>query len=64
MQSIDVADLPEPVAKAMAAMVESVRTQIHQSEKEQKHLQPAELPKWPGQVIGPLNRREIYDDAR
>jgi hypothetical protein len=66
MQNIDVRDLPEPVAKAMAAMVQSIRSQMprHRIRKEPKTSRPASLPKWRGRVTEALHRREIYDDVR
>jgi hypothetical protein len=60
VQQIDVSDLPEPVARAIAAMVQSLRQQLRPTapEKEVKGL-----PRWEGQVIGPLTRQEIYADV-
>ena len=58
MEQIDVSDLPEPLARAIEAMVESVRHQLH------PHIKHArELPLWEGEVIGSLTREEIYEDA-
>jgi hypothetical protein len=64
MQSIDVRDLPEPVAKAIAAMVQSIRQQVARGAAPPPTARPIKLPVWRGQVIGELRRREIYDDAR
>ncbi len=60
MQTIDVHDLPEPIARAIAAMVEAVRQRLAPPA-----IRPPsrELPRWPGTVLGTLSREEIYDDA-
>jgi hypothetical protein len=59
MQTIDVHDLPEPIAQAIAAMVEAVRQRL--APPASKSM-PREFPRWPGTVIGTLSREEIYDD--
>jgi 4'-phosphopantetheinyl transferase EntD len=59
MESINVEGLPEPVARAVQAMVQALREQLaHDQQKA-----PRELPVWPGTVIGSLTREEIYDDV-
>jgi hypothetical protein len=60
MQHIDVSDLPEPVARAIETIVQSLRQQPHMAapKKEAK-----ELPRWQGQVIGKMSREEIYEDV-
>ena len=64
MQSIDVRDLPEPLAKAIAAVVQTIRQQAAGGRGSDASRQPANLPVWRGRVIGELHRREIYNDAR
>jgi hypothetical protein len=59
MEHINVEGLPEPVARAVEAMVQALREQLA---KEQKKA-PGELPVWAGTVIGSLTRDEIYDDV-
>lgn len=58
MENINVEGLPEPLAIAVAAMVQALREQLAKHQKKE----PAELPVWPGTVIGSLTREEIYDD--
>ena len=61
MQHIDVSDLPEPVARAIETMIQTLRQQLAQPGTAK---QPArEVPRWEGQVIGHLTREEIYDDV-
>ena len=60
MQTIDVSDLPEPVAKALAETVQHLREQL----ATRKAAPPPKLPVWSGAVIGELTREEIYDDDR
>jgi hypothetical protein len=59
METINVEGLPEPVARALAAMVQALREQLAKDQK----TEPRELPVWPGTVIGSLTREEIYDDV-
>ncbi len=60
MGTIDVSDLPEPVARAVEAMVQAVRQQLGRAAPKE---QPKDLPRWEGQVLGNLTREEIYDDG-
>lgn len=60
MKTINVEDLPEPVALAIQSVVETLRAQLHAEPKPRERM---EFPLWPGQPIGSLRRREIYDDA-
>lgn len=59
MDQIDVRGLPEPVARAIQAMVEALRSQLVQPVP---RTAARELPRWEGQVQGNLTREEIYDD--
>jgi hypothetical protein len=59
MDSIDVHDLPEDQARAIAQHVELLRSQL----ASKKAQQPVELPRWKGAVIGRLSREELYEDA-
>jgi hypothetical protein len=63
MQTIDVRDLPEPVARSIAAMVQTLRQQAARGENGQKKQSPIRLPSWAGTAVGTLSRAEIYDDA-
>jgi len=58
MENINVEGLPEPVARAVQAMVQALREQLAKEQKKE----PGELPVWPGTVISALTREEIYDD--
>lgn len=60
MQQIDVSDLPEPVARAIEAMVEALRKQLDTVALD-KGEQRKELPLWQGDILGSLTREEIYD---
>ena len=57
MKTIDVHDLPEPMAKAIADTVENLKAQI---QKRQSGRQPRELITWPLGAKGCLSREEIY----
>ena len=59
---IDVRDLPEPVARSIEAMVQTLRQQVARDENGWSNHSPVRLPCWPGAVIGTLKRAEIYDD--
>jgi hypothetical protein len=59
METINVEGLPEPVARALEAVVQALREQLTKDQKKE----PSELPLWPGTVIGSLTREEIYDDV-
>jgi hypothetical protein len=62
MDTVDVKDLPDPVAQAIQAMVDALRAQLAEN-KPGNQKQPGKLPVWPGHPIGSLTREEIYDDA-
>jgi hypothetical protein len=59
METINVEGLPEPVVRAVEAMVQTLREQLVKGEKKE----PVELPTWRGAVIGSLRRKDIYDDV-
>lgn len=59
METINVKDLPESVAQAIATMVHTIRQQLQAEGKKQ----PVPLPTWEGKPIGKLTREEIYDDV-
>lgn len=61
METINVKDLPEPLARAVETIVNGLREQVAQ--KNGSHAEPVELPKWKGKVIGTLSRDEIYEDV-
>lgn len=60
MKTIDVSDLPEPLAQAVEAMVQALREQLHGKEQTQ---QPVNLPVWKGTVKSSLRREDICDDV-
>lgn len=57
METIDVHDLPEPMARAIADTVEHLRQQLTRRNPEL----PTALPVWSLGVRGDLTREEIYD---
>lgn len=59
MQTINVEDLPEPVARALAAVVQTMREQLRTTAEQRPRVK---LPARPGKVIGPLTREKIYED--
>jgi len=59
MQNIDVSDLPEPVARAIEVMVQTLRQQLSHTDG---NGQSRDLPRWEGQVLGKLTREELYDN--
>ena len=60
MKTIDVGGLPEPIAEAVARMVDALREQyVNEPQKRQK----VKLITRPGKVYGRLTREEIYDDV-
>ena len=66
MDTIDVTGLPEPVAKAIQAVVEALRDQVP-NDNSRKTIEKSELarelPILPGTILGPLTRKEIYEDV-
>jgi len=58
MDTIDIRGLPEPVARAIAETVENLKRQYCRKEGKTR----VELPTRPLGVIGPLDRKTIYDD--
>ena len=60
MKSIDVEDLPEPIAQTVQLMVQRLREQLRRPAASRPKVQ---LPEWPGRVLGNLSREEIYDDV-
>ncbi len=64
MESIDVSDLPEPVARAVEVMVQAFRKQLAREETKNGYPeQVEELPVWKGKPLGNLTREEIYRDV-
>jgi hypothetical protein len=66
METINVKGLPEPVVRALAAVVDALRSQAP-SEGVKKSIEKGEtrreLPVLPGTVYGSLTRKEIYEDV-
>jgi len=60
MKTVDVSDLPEPLARAVEAMVQAMREQLN---GEEQRRQPVNLPVWKGTVKSSLRREDIYDDV-
>jgi hypothetical protein len=56
MEHMSVEGLPEPVTRAVEAMVQALP--LAKNEKKE----PGELPMWPGTVISSLPHGERYDD--
>ena len=61
METINVKDLPEPLARAIETMVEALREQL--TKKNGNTEQPVNLPQWKGYIRGNLGRDEIYEDV-
>ena len=59
MDSISLKDLPDSYARAVQAMVDTLRRQLRIEAMPQTQVQ---LPKWPGTVTGSLRREDIYSD--
>lgn len=57
MHTIDVHDLPEPMANAIAQTVQALREQLQKNGE--NHV---DLPLWPLGSAHPLSREEIYND--
>jgi hypothetical protein len=60
MDVIDTKGLPESFARAIRAMVETLRQHLEQDEKPRRKVQ---LTTRPGRVFGTLSRRELYEDV-
>jgi hypothetical protein len=60
MEHINVEDLPEPVARAVQAMVQALREQLTKEQKKEA----SELPVWPGTVIGSLTEKKSMTTSR
>jgi len=60
MKTINVDNIPEPVVRAMEAVVQTLREQFQDTGKPRPRV---ELPVWPGKIIGSLSRTEIYQDV-
>ena len=58
---LNVEGLPEPFVEAVKTMVKALREHF-QAQATGGELTPVKLPVWPGKVIGPLTREEIYSD--
>ena len=56
MEDMSVEGPPEPVTRAVEAMVQALPPAKNEKQE------PGELPMWPGTVISSLTRGERYDD--
>lgn len=69
MENLDISDLPAPVARALRAVVETVRRELaakpepEPGPRKTSH-ERVKLSVCEGRVIGNLSREEIYDDVR
>ena len=61
MKAINGEDLPEPVARALDTMVQTLRSQL--VKKRAGPSRKIELPRWSGNVTGSLRRADIYAGA-
>jgi len=61
VKAINVEDLPEPVARALDTVVQTLRSQL--VKKRAEPSRKIDLPRWPGTVIGSLRRADIYARA-
>lgn len=59
IQTINVEDLPQPVAHALETVVRTLREELHVTAEQRTRVK---LPVRPGQVLGHLTRDEIYGD--
>jgi len=59
MHSVDVSDLPEPIARALEVAAELAR---RWTKRKTHHKLPPELSVWDGYIIGEFRREEIYED--
>ena len=62
MNTIDVRGLPEPVARALQSLTESLRQQLN-PDRGRASEDRVKLMTRPGKVLGPLTRTEIYKDV-
>jgi hypothetical protein len=58
--TIDLSGLPEPVARDIAKLVETLREKLGEP---RPAARPGILPRWEGTVLGTISRRELYDDG-
>jgi hypothetical protein len=61
MKAVSTEGLPEPIAQAVAIMVETLRNQFLAKPQDRPRV---DLPAWPGKVMGNVTREEIYENAR
>jgi hypothetical protein len=62
MDTIDVRGLPEPAIDALNTMVDCLRQKTSEPAPERRAERPIKIATWPGQVLGPLTREEIYGE--
>lgn len=58
--TLDVTGLPEEVVRNLERLIQSLRAP--RSEKESVES-AVPLPRWDGTVLGPMHRRDLYDDG-
>ncbi len=62
MEAIEVDGLPPDVVRTLRAMVQVMKAQLRRPEEPAgREVRP--LPAWPGDVIRPLTREDLYRDA-
>lgn len=69
MEKLDISDLSAPVARALRAVVETVRRELAanpetEPEPRKTSSEKVKLSVCEGRVIGSSSREEIYDDVR
>jgi len=63
-ETIDVTGLPEQVVEDIQSLVQSIRRNLpEQLPQTRPASSKVALPRWEGTVLGPLSRRELYDDV-
>ncbi len=62
MEVIEVEGLPPELAYTLRAMVQVMKAQLRKEQgRPGREVHP--LPAWPGDVIRPLTREDLYSDA-
>jgi hypothetical protein len=58
--SIDTTGLPQQVVEDIQKLVQTLRDKLARPEPK---MPPVKLPLWQGTVLGPMERRELYEDG-
>ena len=62
MEQIDVHDLPEPVAQALATIAQAVRQELEGHAADKPSGEGGKIKAWPLGVKEPLTREAIYEE--